>query len=73
MKAKELRDLTGKELQQRMQERQSDIITFRMQMKTGVVDNVRGARQARRDIARIKTILGERERAARTGEQKEPS
>ncbi len=72
MKAKELRNLTGKELQQRMQERQSDIITFRMQMKTGVVDNVRGAREARRDIARIKTILVERERAA-VGEQKESS
>jgi len=38
-----------------------------LQQATGVVDNVRMARTARRDIARIKTILGERARAASTG------
>jgi ribosomal protein L29 len=38
-----------------------------MQLATGVVDNVRGAREARRDIARMKTILRERELAAAKG------
>lgn len=42
-----------------------------MQSATGVVDNVRGAREARKDIARIKTIQTERERAqAGAGEAK---
>ena len=64
MKASELREQTGEELQQRMRERQDDLHAFRMQTTTGTVDNVRGARNARRDIARIKTIMRERELAA---------
>lgn len=61
MKAKELRDLTSDELNQRMQDLMESLMTFRIQVSTGVVDNMRAARNARRDIARIKTILRERE------------
>lgn len=64
MKAGELRELTEEELEQRLRERSDDLVTFRMQMVTGVVDNVRAARNARRDIARIKTVLRERALAA---------
>jgi large subunit ribosomal protein L29 len=59
--------LTGDELQQRAKERRNDLMSFRMQVATGVVDNSRAARMARRDIARIKTILREREIAAAKG------
>ena len=38
-----------------------------MQVATGVVENVRAARTARRDIARIKTILRERDIAEAKG------
>jgi ribosomal protein L29 len=48
-----------------MGERLSDIVHFRLQQATGVVENVRAARSARRDIARIKTILRQREIAAK--------
>ena len=68
MKARELRDMTGEELLQHQEERQNDLINFRMQLATGVVDNNRAAREARRDIARIKTILREREITAARGE-----
>ncbi|HOZ47675.1 MAG TPA: 50S ribosomal protein L29 [Candidatus Hydrogenedentes bacterium] len=61
MRAKDFRELTDNELEQRLGERRDDLMTFRMQMVTGVVDNVRAAREARRDIARIKTVLRERE------------
>lgn len=61
MRARELRDQTDDELRQRLRERRDDLLAFRMQMVTGVVDNVRAAREARRDIARIKTVLRERE------------
>lgn len=64
MRARELREMTGDELHQRLKERQDDIISFRMQLATGVVENVRIARNARRDIARIKTLIKEREVAA---------
>ena len=67
MKAKELREQTNEELQQQLKERYDALMNFRIQMATGAVDNVRGARNARRDIARIKTILRERELAASKG------
>jgi large subunit ribosomal protein L29 len=59
--------MTSDELDQRLRERTQSLVTFRMQHATGVVDNVRGARNARRDIARIKTILRQRELAAAKG------
>ena len=64
MKANEFREKTGAELQGLLKEKQDSLIRFRIQMATGVVDNVRLAREARHDIARIKTVLHERELAA---------
>lgn len=64
MKAQELREMTGEELLQLQKKRQDDLFAFRVQLATGVVENNRVARSARRDIARIKTILRERELAA---------
>lgn len=64
MKAKELRDLPADELRQRLQERVADLRHFRVQMATGAVENVKAPKQARKDVARIKTILREREIAA---------
>ncbi|MDP7638137.1 MAG: 50S ribosomal protein L29 [Candidatus Hydrogenedentes bacterium] len=62
MKANELRDKTGQELDQIILDRTDALMNYRMQSATGVVDNVRGAREARKDIARIKTIQNERKR-----------
>ena len=67
MKAQDFKELSNVELQQRLQERADSLNAFRMQLATGVVDNVRAPRNARRDIARIKTILREREIAAAKG------
>jgi len=61
VRARELREQTEQELHDRMRERRDALTAFRLQMATGVVDNVRGAREARREIARIMTILRERE------------
>lgn len=60
MKAREIREKTDDELGQLLQERSAALASFRMQMVTGQVDNVRSARNTRKDIARIKTILHER-------------
>ena len=67
MKARDLRDFTDEEIQQRLRERADALKTFCLQLATSVIDNVRGARVARRDIARIKTILREREQARTQG------
>ncbi len=61
MKAQEIRDKSNEELQQMLQERQESLMRFRFNLVTGREENVRAARNARTDIARIKTILRERE------------
>lgn len=65
MKAKELRELSDEELGQQIKERSEALRNFHFQMATSSVDNTRGARQARRDVARIKTIMRQRELAAK--------
>lgn len=67
MRATALREKTDEELDQYLRERADDLLQFRMQMATGVVDDVRAAREARKDIARVNTIMKERQMAA-TGE-----
>ena len=67
MKVSELREKTDDELRRIAVERTDDLMHFRLQSASGVVDNVRLARTARRDIARIKTILGERARTNAEG------
>lgn len=67
MKASEIRELSERELRQRITEFEMEIAQFRLQQVTGVVENVRAARNARRNIARIKTVLRERELAGAKG------
>jgi large subunit ribosomal protein L29 len=62
VKAHDLREKTDEELANLIADRTDDLMHFRMQRATGVVDNVRGSRNARREIARIKTIQNERAR-----------
>ena len=69
MKARDIRDLSDNELQDRLQKRRDDLIAFRLQMATGSVENVRAARNARRDIARILTVMKERKLAAQEGNE----
>lgn len=64
MKIEELREKKDEELVQILFDRNEDLLHFRIQRATGVVDDVCAARRARREIARIKTIQNERQRAA---------
>ena len=65
MRARELRELSDEELGQQLKDRSEALRNFHFQMATSSVDNTRGARQARRDVARIRTIMRERELAAK--------
>lgn len=65
VKASELREMKNEDLEQKLRDRSEALRNFHFQMATGAVDNVRGARTARRDVARIKTIMRERELAAK--------
>jgi len=69
VKARDIRDLSDNELQDRLKEKRDDLIAFRLQMATGSVENVRAARNARRDIARILTVIEERKTAAQEGNE----
>ena len=68
MNANELREKTDEELDHILVERTEDIMHFRLQTATGIVDNVRKSREARKDIARIKTILMERRNSPSTAD-----
>jgi large subunit ribosomal protein L29 len=57
----ELRELHDEELQTRLRESKEELFNLRFQMATGQLDNNRRLRVVRHDIARIYTILRERE------------
>ena len=57
----ELRELHDDELGTRLREAKEELFNLRFQMATGQLDNNRRLRTVRHDIARIYTILHERE------------
>jgi large subunit ribosomal protein L29 len=57
----ELRELHDDELDTRLKEAKEELFNLRFQMATGQLDNNRRLRTVRHDIARIYTILRERE------------
>ncbi|KAA9162914.1 50S ribosomal protein L29 [Amycolatopsis acidicola] len=57
----ELRELTNEELVLRLKEAKEELFNLRFQMATGQLDNNRRLRTVRSDIARIYTIMRERE------------
>ena len=59
--ANELRELGTDELVLRLRESKEELFNLRFQMATGQLDNNRRLRTVRHDIARIYTILRERE------------
>ena len=59
--ATELRGLADDELVTKLREAKEELFNLRFQMATGQLDNNRRLRAVRHDIARIYTILRERE------------
>ena len=64
MKAADVRAKTDDELRGELDILGKEIFNLRFQRANGQLENTARVRQARRDIARINTILGERRRAA---------
>jgi large subunit ribosomal protein L29 len=61
---RELRDLDDAELETRLAESKQELFNLRFAHVTGQLDNAARLGQVRRDIARVKTLLREREIAA---------
>ena len=61
VKTSELRDLTDDELEQRLVETKEELFNLRFQNATGQLDNYKRLGQLKRDVARIRTLLRQRE------------
>jgi large subunit ribosomal protein L29 len=59
--ASELRELPVSELEQRLDEVKEELFNLRFQNATGQLDNYKRLGQLRKDVARIRTILRQRE------------
>ena len=60
MKAKELRDLKSEELIVKLNDFKSELFSLRFQLATGQLENTARIKMVKKDIARVKTILAER-------------
>ncbi len=67
MKASDLRTKTVDELRDSLMELRKERFNLRFQKASGQLENTARARQVRRDIARVKTILRDLQQAASQG------
>ena len=61
MKANKYREMTDQELSAKLSDLKTEFFNLRFQKATGQLNNPLSLREVKRDIARVKTILKERE------------
>jgi large subunit ribosomal protein L29 len=61
MKAKEIRELTEAEAQAKLRDLRQELFNLRLQQQTARLERPSRIREVRRDMARIETILRERQ------------
>jgi large subunit ribosomal protein L29 len=61
MNAKDLRDMSDRELVEHLAAARKEIFGLRFQHATGELENTAGLRSAKRDLARALTVARERE------------
>lgn len=67
MKSKELKELkekTAAELDTQLKDKKAELFNLRFQLATGQLQNTMAISSVRRDIARVKTIIRQRETQA---------
>jgi large subunit ribosomal protein L29 len=64
MKVDKIRNLTEEELGHQERELADQLFKLKFQLNMGQTESLKKMRGLRKDIARVKTILGERKRAA---------
>ena len=60
-KAAELRELPDEELYVRIESAKEELFNLRFQLATGQLDNIARLKELRHDVARLATVLRERE------------
>ncbi|NGP45848.1 50S ribosomal protein L29 [Bacillaceae bacterium SIJ1] len=61
MKANEIRELTTSEIEQKVQSLKEELFNLRFQLATGQLENTARVREVKKSIARLKTVVRERE------------
>ncbi len=61
MKVSEMRELSQEELQKELNELKSELFKLRFQLVTNQLENPMKLREVKKSIARIKTVIRERE------------
>ena len=67
MKAADVRAKTDDQLKEQLVDLQKEAFNLRFQAASGQLENTARSTASRRDIARVKTVLGERRTAAAKG------
>ena len=57
MKAAEIRNLSGEDLQAKLKEARAELFNLRFQLATGQLQNTAALKQCKKDIARVKTVI----------------
>lgn len=65
MKIQEMRGLSPAELAKAVEEARQELFNLRLRLATRQLDNFRELRKTRKKIARLKTVLGEKEMGVR--------
>ena len=61
MKAKDIRDLSNDELQKKVADLKVELFNLRFRAATGQLENPSSIKDGKEDMARVKTIIRERE------------
>lgn len=61
MKANKIREMSSNELEQKLLELKGELFNLRFQMATGQLENPMRVKDVKKSIARVKTILREKE------------
>lgn len=61
MKASEIRELTAEELSVKLGELKKDLFNLRLQLATNQLDNTNKINEVKHDIARINTVIREKQ------------
>ncbi|MBM7610184.1 MULTISPECIES: 50S ribosomal protein L29 [Bacillales] len=65
MKANEIRDLATSEIELKVKSLKEELFNLRFQLATGQLENTARIREVRKAIARMKTVIREREISAK--------
>ena len=69
MNAKEVRELSTEEIETKLMNTRQELMNLRFQIVTGQLTDTSRFKVARRDIARLQTILNERVRCEKEGKK----